>query len=224
MPLEEARQTVEALNRLALALLQNGDQVAQSTEGTGMRDAMQELAEMARRQGSLSGQANSLLPLDLGQRAMSEQLREMAREQSEIAKKLGGMNDMVGGSDDILGQLDDLAAEAEALARELSGGRLTPELLARQERLFHRLLDAGRTLEREEVSEQRVAERPGDVGYSSAAELDPRLLNGGLRYPVPSPAVLRGLPPAYRKLVMEYFDRLNRVGGPVEGNESGGLR
>jgi hypothetical protein len=224
MPVEEARQTVEALNRLALALLENGDRVGQGQQGTGLEERMQELAELARRQGSLSGQANSLLPLDLGPRAMGEQLQQMAREQREIAKKLGGMNDMAGGSDDLQGQIDALAVEAEALARDLSGGRLTPELLARQEKLFHRLLDAGRTLEREEVSEQRVAERPGDVGVSSAAELDEALLNGGLRYPIPSLQMLRSLPPAYRRLVLDYFDRLNRMGTGEVPASSGGKR
>jgi hypothetical protein len=222
MPVEEARQTVEALNRLALALLENGDQVGESRSGTGLQETMQQLADLARRQGSLSGQSNSLLPLDLGPRALSQQMQQMAREQREIAKKLGGMNDMAGGSDDLLGELDALAQEAEQLALEMSGGRLTPELLARQEKLFHRLLDAGHTLEREEVSEQRVAERPGAVGISSAAALDPALLNGGLRYPIPSPEVLRGLPPAYRRLVIEYFDRLNRMGDGAAGGAPAG--
>lgn len=211
MPIEEARRTQEALNRLALALLENGEEVGNSAGGTGLQNTMQELAELARRQGALSSQANSLLPLDLGPRALNQELQQMAREQADIARKLGGMNNGASGSDDVFGQLDLLAREAEELARELSGGRLTPELLARQERLFHRLLDAGRTLEHEETSPERVAERPGEVGVSSAAELDPALLHGGVRYPLPGPEVLRNLPPAYRRLVIEYFDRLNRA-------------
>jgi hypothetical protein len=143
-------------------------------------------------------------------------MERMAREQRDIAKKLGGMNDMRGGVDDVLGSLDELAREAEAIARELSGGRLTPELLARQERLFHRLLDAGRTLEREEYTDQRVAERPGNVGFSEGAPLEAELLYGGPRYPMPDPEALRALPPAYRRLIIEYFDRLNR--GEVAGH------
>jgi hypothetical protein len=223
MPVEEARQTVEALNRLALALLENGEQVGQSRSGTGLQEAMEQLAELAQRQSSLSGQSNSLLPMDLGDRAMSEQMRQMAQEQSAIAKKLGGMSDMRGGSDDLLGEIDALAQEAALLAQDLSGGRMTQELLARQERLFHRLLDAGRTMEREEVSTKRIAERPGKVGVSSASELDAALLEGGLRYPVPGPEVLRNLPPAYRRLVIDYFDRLNRVGehAPATGSAAG---
>ncbi|HEX6940120.1 MAG TPA: hypothetical protein VF158_11970 [Longimicrobiales bacterium] len=217
MPVEEAQATVEALNRLALELLENGEQIEQAQTGTGLQQALEQLAELARQQGSLNGQANSLLPLDLGPRALAEQMQRMAREQHELAKKLGGLNDMVGGQDDVLGRLDELAREAEAIARELSGGRLTPELLARQERLFHRLLDAGRTLEREEYTSQRVAERPGRVEVSRAAPLDAELLHAGPRYPVPDAEALRALPPAYRRLILEYFDRLNRAVEPAAG-------
>lgn len=224
MPMEEARRTIEALNRLALELLKNGEQIEQSRAGTGLQQALEQLAELAKQQGSLNGQANSLLPLDLGPRAMADQMQRMAREQREIARRLGGLNDMIGGQDDILGQLDELAREAEAIARELEGGRLTPELLARQERLFHRLLDAGRTLEREEYSNERVAERPGNVGVSRAGPLDAELLRAGPRFPIPDAEALRSLPPAYRRLVLEYFDRLNRGGDPAAtpGRSQGG--
>ncbi|HEY8470642.1 MAG TPA: hypothetical protein VIL18_13410, partial [Longimicrobiales bacterium] len=127
-----------------------------------------------------------------------------------IAQKLGGMNEMLGGREDVLGRLDELAREADQLARDLSGGRLDAELLARQERLFHRLLDAGRTLERDETTDERVAERPGNVPPSFGRPLDAKLIQSAQRFPAPDPEQLRSLPPAYRRLILEYFDRLNR--------------
>jgi hypothetical protein len=210
LPIQQAAQTVDALNRLALELSQNGQQIQQAQSGTGLQEALEQLAELAKQQGSLSGQASALLPLNLSPQAMAGRLQDLARRQKEIAEKLGGMNNEVGGRDDLLGRLDQLAEEADQIARELSGGRLTPELVARQERLFHRLLDAGRTLERDEVSEERVAERPGDVPPSRPGPLDPALLAGGPRFQTPGPEELRMLPPAYRRLILEYFDRLNR--------------
>lgn len=210
MPVDEARRSVESLNRLALALLESSEEGSPSQSEAGAQDALEQLAELTQEQGSLNGQANSLLPLELGPSTMGKRTQEMARRQNDIARKLGGMNDMAGGSEDLFGQLDELAKEAEAIAKELEGGRLTPEIVARQERLFHRLLDQGRTLEREEVGEERVGERPGDVGTSRADALDPDLLDSGPRYPVPSPEAMRDLPPAYRRLVLEYFDLLNR--------------
>jgi hypothetical protein len=35
---------------------------------------------------------------------------------------------------------------------------------------------------------------------------------------VPTPEELRGLPPAYRKLILDYFERINRKPDP-EGRE-----
>jgi len=210
IPAQEAAQSVEALNRLALALLANGQQIAQSQSGTGMQEALEQLAELARQQGSLNGQASSLLPLNLAPQVMSQQLQELARRQREIAQKLGGVNDMLGGREDVLGRLDELAREADQLSRELSGGRLNADVLARQERLFHRLLDAGRTLERDETTDERVAERPSNVTPSTGRPLDARLVDASQRFPAPDAEQLRALPPAYRRLVLEYFDRLNR--------------
>ncbi|MGH7507654.1 MAG: DUF4175 family protein [Longimicrobiales bacterium] len=218
MPTSQASQTVEALNRLALALLNNAQQVEQSQNGTGMQQAMQELAELAKQQGALNGQGNSLMPLNLSSRAMSQQLERMARDQREIASRLEGVNEMMGGREDVLGRLDALASEAEQIARQLEGGRLPPEVLARQERLFHRLLDAGRTLERDETSDERVGEAPGAFDPSRAEALDPGLLDDGMRYRVPTPEELRDLPPAYRRLILEYFERLNR---PAAAGEPG---
>jgi hypothetical protein len=221
MPTQEAAQTVEALNRLALALLQNAQQMEQSQSGTGMQEALQQLTELAKQQGALNGQSNSLLPLNLAPRAMAQQMNKLAEEQREIADKLGGMNEMKGGREDALGQLDELAKEADRLARELSGNRLSPELLARQERLFHRLLDAGRTLEQEETSDERVAERPGAVDASEAKAIDPALLENGVKYRAPTPEELKNLPPAYRRWILEYFERINKAAtAPASGGTS----
>ena len=95
---------------------------------------------------------------------------------------------------------------------EMEAGRLPPETRARQERLFHRLLDAGRSLERDEETDERVAERPGQYDPVTGAPLDAELLDDGLLYRVPTPEELRALPPAYRRLILDYFERLNRAG------------
>ena len=220
MPVQEAQKTLEDLNRLALALLNNQQQG--QGQGSGLDETMKQLQDLAKQQGSLNGQASSLAPLNLGQQAMSDQMNRLSREQREIAQKLGGMNN-IGGREDVLGQLDQLAKEAEALARELAGGRLTPQTMARQERLFHKLLDAGRTLEREEYSDERKAERPGSVGPSQAGALRAELLDSSERFPTPTAEQLKNFSPAMRRLILEYYDRLNRAAAAAtQGKEKGG--
>jgi hypothetical protein len=216
IPTQEAAQSVEALNRLALALLNNAAQLEQDRAGAP-EQLMQELAELARQQGSLSGQSASLLPLGLSEQAMAQQAGRLGQEQQEIATRLEGLSRQ-GGQEDVLGRLDALAKEAYELARQLVGGRLSAEVASRQERLFHRLLDAGRTLEKDEYSEERVGERARPGTPSRAGALDPSLIDAALRYRVPTPEELSGLPPAYRRWILEYFERLNRS-VPPEGRE-----
>ncbi|HUH12369.1 MAG TPA: hypothetical protein VMK65_04635, partial [Longimicrobiales bacterium] len=213
MPVQETQDAVDALNRLALSLLQSGQQMAQSTSATGLQEALDQLARAADQQGQLNGQTSGLLPMQLTEEALARQLSELARQQRHIANQLEGVRQLGGAEDQVLGRLDELAGEAERLAGALEQGRLSPETVARQERLFHRLLDAGRSLEKDELSDERSGERPGDVDASDAPALDPRLLEGGARYRAPDPEELRGLSPTYRRLILEYFERLNRAQG-----------
>jgi hypothetical protein len=208
MPNQEAEQTLDALNRLALELLKNGQQIEQSESGTGVQQALEQLAELAKQQGNLSGRSNSLLPLNLGPKAMSQQVGALAREQRDIAQKLGGMN-KGGARDDLLGRLDDLVKEADQIARDLEGGRLTPQAARRQSELFHKLLDAGRTIERDEVSEERKSEAARPLPPSVIRALKPGLFDDADRFTAPTAEQLRDLPPAYRRLILEYFQKLN---------------
>jgi hypothetical protein len=209
-PTKEAEQALDALNRLALELLKNGQQIEQSEQGTGLQQALEQLQQLAKQQGSLNGKSNSLLPLNLSQQVMSQQMNQMAREQRDIAQKLGGMN-KGGARDDLLGRLDELVKEADAIARDMDGGRLNPETLRRQERLFHKLLDAGKTMERDEVSEEREAEAARPLPPSVIRALKPGLFDNNDKFTPPTAEQLRDLPPAYRRLILEYFERLNRV-------------
>lgn len=217
LPTQEAAQTVESLNRLALALLNNNQQIQESETGTGLQQALQQLAELARQQGALNGQSNALLPLNLAPRLMSQQLGQLARQQQQIAQQLQGLDEQTGNQKSVLGRLDEMAKEADRLAQDLAGGRLSADVVARQERLFHRLLDAGRSMEKDEYSQKRVGERPGDVAPSLARPLDPSLLKDAIRFPAPTPEQLRGLPPAMRRWILDYFERLNRAGSTGSG-------
>jgi hypothetical protein len=218
MPTQQAGQTVESLQRLAQALQRNVQQLQQSDPGSAAEQARQQLSEIAQQQGQLNGRSNALLPLGINPQSMAQQTGRLAEEQRQIAEKIEDLNGQGAGKEDLLGRLDEMAREAERLARELEGGRPPAEVLARQERLFHRLLDAGRSLEKEELSEERVGERPGVWTPTRPQPLDPALLETADRYRLPTAAELKALPPAYRKLVLEYFDRINRAATAAGGS------
>jgi hypothetical protein len=206
IPTQQAQQTVDALNRLALSLLNNSQSLGEES-GEGSQ-ALQQMADIAKKQGELNGRSNALTPMDVTRNARSQQLNRMSQEQMEIARRLGELNR--GGRESMMGDIDALAREAEELARQMRSGQVAPETLARQERLFHRMLDAGRSLEKDEVEDERTAERPTGFDTRSVDALDPVLFRDPLRFRAPAAAELEDLPPAYRRLILDYFERLNR--------------
>ena len=136
-------------------------------------------------------------------------MEQMSEGQQSVASDLGDLADEPG-ADESLGDLEQLAQEAQAIAEEMvTQGRLTPEMIQRQERLFHRLLDAGRSLEREEYSEERESEQPEEFERGQVMPLTDEQM-GVMRYEIPDGTRLQELNPAVRQLILEYFERLNR--------------
>jgi hypothetical protein len=222
MPVQEAGRAVESLNRLAMALLHADDQGRRSTDAQ-VAETLRRLTELAREQGALNAQTAALVPLEIEGRTQTRQLEQLAEQQRGVARRVGEVSGLLGGREDVTGRLDQLSAEAASIARALDGGRLEPEVRARQERLFHRLLDAGRSLEREEYTDERAGQRAERQAVWSPDPLEAALLDAALRYPGPNARELRELPAAYRRLVLEYFERLNAGAiAPSDGRPEGG--
>jgi len=186
-----------------------------SGAGQSGQDVVEQMGQLAQRQGELLAQTGELMPMRLGDQAMQQQLSNLSERQQSVAQDIG---DLAGdpGADDALGDLDEFAREAALLAQQLAQGRLTPEIVREQERLFHRLLDAGRSLEREEFEEERESEAPGAFERGDVVPLSDLQL-GAMRYELPDGEQLRRLSPAVRQLVLEYFERLNRAQDPAGG-------
>jgi hypothetical protein len=208
----QAEQAINDLNQLAMMAMAGAEQAGSMGAGQSGQDLAEQVGQLAQRQGDLVTQTGDLVPMRLGEQALRQQLDQMAERQSQVAQDIETTS-REPGADDALGDLEQLAREADALAAELAQGRMTPEVLRRQERLFHRLLDAGRSLEQEEFEEERQSTRAGAFERGDVVPLS-ELQLGLMPYDLPDGAQLRSLTPAVRQLVLEYFERLNRA--PVE--------
>jgi hypothetical protein len=201
-----ADQALDALNATAHALARSRSAVSGSQSGSGMAEAIEQLARMAQAQQGMSQDANSLMP-GLGQgQGMMQQMRELAARQRALAEQLERMRASGSGSG-----ADAMAQEARELARRLEAGRLDRQTIERQERLYRRLLDAGRTLsgsepdqEKERTSRTALGDQP-----HRPAPLTPGATGPGARVRYPTWEELRALSPTERRLVLEYFRRLN---------------
>jgi hypothetical protein len=207
---EQAGGAVDALNAAAYQLLRARGDVQGAGSGTGLAEALERMAQLAKQQGGLGQQGAGLLPM-AGSAAIREQLRQLGARQQALAdelEKLKGGGNMPGAGG--------MADEAEELARRLQRGRLDRQVVERQERLFRRMLDAGRTLQGREEDERK--ERQSVTATDDSVHLPPalraRLLGDDDRLRVPTWEELQELSPEERRLVVDYFRRLAQPKGP----------
>ena len=205
---ELAGEALDGLNAVALQLLNNRSDVSGAESASGLPEAMEQLAELAQQQGQLGEQTNdlmSLIPQAIPQ--VQQELMGLAEQQQEVADELDRMN-----AEGEVSGADELAEEARELAALLEAARVDRETVQRQEQLFRRLLDAGRTLRSEEEEDEREERqsRTADPNNVRLPPSGPPELVGGPRFQFPDWEELRSLSPAERRLVLDYFRRLNR--------------
>ena len=162
---------------------------------------------MAQQQQGMNGDARGMLPMmGMGGDAMMQRLRELAGRQRQLAEQLERLQ--AGGD---AGAAGALAQEARELARQLEAGRLDRRTIERQERLYRKLLDAGRSLTGDEPDEQK--DRTSRSATGDSVHIPGALLPGatgtGPKVRYPTWDELTGLTPEQRRMVLEYFRRLN---------------
>ena len=205
----EAEAVVQALADLAGSLVASRQAMADASSATGMEEALERLARMGRSQASINAESGELFLLSRGGQEAEDRLGELAGRQEEIARGLAEL--AVGRAAGELGSRPgDLAEEADQISRRLADGALDRETLGRQERLFRRLLDAGRSLEQNDEDSRRRESTTARAGVI-LVPLDATGVEAGPRFPYPDESRMRQLTSAQRRLVYEYFDRLNDV-------------
>ena len=201
---ERAESAVDAMNAVSHQLLRSRGEVGSAQSGSGMQEAMERMSQLAQQQRGVSQGAQSLLPMP-GQGQGSPQMQALAQQQRAIAEQLERLR--AGGQSAGAGQFAD---EARDLARRLEAGRLDRSTVERQERLFRRMLDAGRTLQGEQEDQQK--ERQSTSASGDSVRLPPalraRLADTAGRLRMPSWEELQRYAPEERRLVVDYFRRL----------------
>jgi hypothetical protein len=200
-------EAADALNRAAAALARDRERANTASSATGFAEMLQQMQEMAKKQGSINAQAQGLLPLP-GQSMSQESqatARALARQQRGIAQQLDDLSDAAGGD-----RAAQLAKEARALAVALEQTKIDASTTARQQQLFRKLLDAGRSLEKEEREDNDKREAKAATGD---ARFDPGAADArgraAQKFREPTWDDLRGLTADERRAILEYFKRIN---------------
>ncbi|MGH7594412.1 MAG: hypothetical protein ACRELE_11265, partial [Gemmatimonadales bacterium] len=201
---DKSGDAIDALAVAAFSLMQSKDRINGSTSGSGVPEAMAQMKQMAGQQGQLAQQgAGMMQPGQMN----AQQLMAMALQQRALAQQLDRMR--AGGQ---LPGAGELAREAKDLSKMLEAGRLNQDVVDRQQKLFRRMLDAGRTLQGEEDDEtrERHSTTAKDAPPAVPSALDPRIRNGTGEIRLPSWESLQRLSPEERRRVVDYFQRLTQ--------------
>jgi hypothetical protein len=200
--MEEAAQS---LNEAATKLMADRQRAANGTSASGFAEMIEKMRQLAKEQGSLNGQSASIMP-GPGQQPGSEgseQARALGRAQRGLAQR----TDEAGAGEAHAAQM---AKEMREIASQLETGRVDASLLDRQQRLFHRLLDAGLSLQKEEREDNGKRESQSATNPEIETPTNTNATGrAALKYPEPTWNELRGLSAEERQSVMEYFKRIN---------------
>jgi len=205
------KDAAEALTKAAASLARDRERANSATSASGFSEMIQQMQEMAQKQGQLNAQAQGLMSMPNGSGSGQGQslARQLARQQRSIADQLDDVGDAAGGD-----RAAQLAREARQLAEALDNGRLDAGTLARQQQLFRRLLDAGRSLQKEERDDsgkREATSAKGDETFTPTDKVDAR---AAIKFRPPTWQEMRELSPDERRAILDYFTRINSAPAP----------
>lgn len=202
----------EALNQALSSLVRDREKMNGAQSASGFTEMMEQLKQLAQQQGQLNGQMQGLNMLPGGAKgdAARQQSRVLAKQQRDVARSLTDVSDA-----DQTGRMDALAKEAQTLSQQIERNGIDPAVAARQAQLYRRLLDAGRFLEQDERDDQGPREARAANGNGASGRVDgAQSGKAANKFAPPTWNELRSLGPDERRIVIEYFRKLNGTTPP----------
>jgi hypothetical protein len=209
------RDAMYNLNRAAIKLLDGLENQKQCNKGGSCNKPGMKMQSMCQKQSQINQETKGQCPnpgekLSAGQK---EALQRLAGEQGTVRKSLQELQAEFGDRREILGRLDALAEEAKQLEEMLEEGQVGDELLDRQLRIYSRMLDVQKSLNRRDFSRERRAVSAEDILRASPGALE----NDGLRTTESLQDRLNrylqeGYPRQYEQQIKAYFKAISNMG------------
>jgi hypothetical protein len=150
------------LNKAALRLMESMNQQSQCDKGGSCDKPMAALEQLSQQQNELNQktqkECNNPKPGSEGDQAqLRQRLQELAGQQGAIRKSMEELEKEFGDSRQVLGRLADIAREMKEIEELLESGQAGEETAERQLRIYSRMLEAARSLQRRDFNEERRA-------------------------------------------------------------------
>jgi len=210
-------EAMAELNLAALALFETQQECQCAGSSTGMAEAMKKLAQMAKAQGEMNSQTQSLLQLlqqgGITPEMAGQRLLAMAAEQEALRRQLEALQQAIQNNPDAKGleqALEGAKEEMKEVEDLMRQKQLDEELLKKQQNIYTRLLEAQQSIKKQEFNPERESEtaKPYVIvppGPSDREEIRKSLLQSARqeefwRYPPEMQKLIK----AYYRTLLEY--------------------
>lgn len=206
------RDAMSTLNKASLRLMESLEQQKQCDKGGNCDQSMAKLESLCNSQNNVNMQTQQQCnnPQNLGQGGASrEAMQRLAGEQGAIRKSVEELEKEFGDSRQIMGRLSDIGRAMKEIEDDLADGEAGEETVERQLRVYSRMLEATRSLQRRELTEQRRAQTPTETPLFQPQALPAELLNDRTNFEDRLRQYLgAGYPPQYEEQIKAYFRAL----------------
>lgn len=178
------REAMVNLNQASLRLMESMNQQKNCEKGGNCDKNMAKMESLCNKQNQLNQQTQQQCnnpSTNPGSKQNAQQQRDalqrLAGEQGSIRKSMQELAEEFGDSRQVLGRLDDIAGEMKEIEEALAQGETGSEITERQLRVYSRMLQATRSMQRRDFTEQRKATTATSQAYQVPPSLPAELLN-----------------------------------------------
>lgn len=207
------KDAMYSLNQAAGSLLQSMQSQKQcnSSSSCNKQSMFKKMGQMCKKQGKVNQQSSGMCNNPGQSKPGDGQVRKLAGEQAAIQKGLQQLHDEQGNRPEIMGRLDEMAKEVKKIVEDLEAGNLDENVLDRQQKIYSRMLDFQRSLERQDFKEERRAESGHEFARPTPEQLRFNDKREGRTYQDRLQRFLsEDFPEEYEELVKGYFRAVNQ--------------
>jgi hypothetical protein len=214
---QSGRTASQALNEAVLSLRETESSMCQKPGSQpGGQNHSERMGQLGQQQSQLNEESRSIAQRLTEQMRLSagdrREMQRMADEQRRIREQLEQMQRDEAEKKQLLGRLDAAHKDMQDVEQSLRDGATGDDLEQKQQRILSRLLDAQRSLNRQDFEPERESRTGVDVSRPSPADLPRDLLreNDRLRVDLLKAEADR-YPSQYRAFIEAYLRSLNRA-------------
>lgn len=205
-------EAMRQINLVCLEILESLKKGAQGGSSTGMDEFLKGLSEISKGQMTLNQGMLGIFPIPISGLTGEQmaQLQRLAGKQRELRQALEALRDTPGASG-YQQLLDNIAQEMKEMEESLYQYKIDRKLIERQKMIISRLLDAQKSIRKEDYQKERKSKPGEDILRASPLPLPSELGIDELREIIQK-ALKEPYPQDYELYIREYFKSLLEEG------------